>query len=187
MGKDILQVTRKLSTHLFDMNAQGYYNGHVPITGMIAFLSIVSAYIYNYKYIILSNELSASEPNTHWRGLDINHQYSKSFEFEQDFSTYVSKYMTQDISYFSLLRGVHEYKIAEIFCQQAQDFFSSFSSCNKNFVISSQVTHHGRWCGVCEKCCFVYLMLSAFLDTSQLQEIFASDLLSDATLESRFL
>ena len=35
---------------------QGYYNWHVPITWIIAFVSIISSYIYDFKNIVLSNE-----------------------------------------------------------------------------------------------------------------------------------
>jgi hypothetical protein len=65
---------------------------------------LLFSYLYNYKYIILSNEKSASEENLIWNSLKINHQYSKSFEFEKDFVEYKNKYISKNIKYFSLLR-----------------------------------------------------------------------------------
>ncbi len=181
-----LQVTRTLSDHLFKMNADGYYNGHVPITGIIACISFVTAYMYDYTYIILSNEYSADEGNTLWEWMNINHQYSKSFEFEKDLKKYSEKYITSDIQYFSLLRWFHEYKIAEIFANSAGKYFSSFSSCNKNFTLTTDPQHTWNWCGKCEKCAFVYLMFSAFLSPSQVKDIFWSHLFEDPELLNDF-
>jgi len=163
LWKDALLTRRTLSPNLFSLNDKWYYNGHVPITGIIAFISIVSAYLYNYKYIVLSNEWSANEANTTWEWIEINHQYSKSLEFEQDFDNYLCEYVTEDIKYFSLLRWFSEYKIAEIFSQQAQKYFLAFASCNKNFVITGEKKHRWSWCDRCEKCAFVFLILRNIL------------------------
>ncbi len=188
----ILLVKRQLSKNLFKMNEQGYYNGHVPITGIIAFVTFVMAYLYDYSHIVLSNEKSASENNTVWKGLNINHQYSKSLEFEQDLKKYSEKYMTQGIAYFSLLRGMYEYKIASIFAQQ-KEFLKAFSSCNRNFKIVSpllggdaQRAEGGLWCCECEKCCFVFLILSPFLDEKELLSIFWENLFNKKSLEKTF-
>ena len=97
-------MTRTMDAKLFDMNTQGYYNGHVPISGIIAFVLTTAAYLYDYKYIIMSNEKSANEGNTVMDGIEINHQRSKSYQFESDFSQYIKKYISPDIEYFSLLR-----------------------------------------------------------------------------------
>lgn len=169
--KEALVVGRKISENLLRHNELWYYNGHVPITGMIAFISIFYAHIYGYKNIILSNERSANEWNTFWKGIEINHQYSKSYEFEKDFSFYVKEYIVQDIHYFSLLRGMYEYKITEIFSKQ-QQFFPVFSSCNMNFCLQSSKLEGTKWCNRCPKCAFVFLMLSNFLSLEELVSIF---------------
>jgi len=74
---------------LFDMNQQGWYNGHVPISGIIAFVLVTAAYLYDYTYIVMSNEKSANEGNTILDGIEINHQWSKSYQFESDFNEYI--------------------------------------------------------------------------------------------------
>jgi hypothetical protein len=124
---------------LFQMNKEGYYNGHVPISGIIAFVLNVVCYLYDYKHIVMSNEKSANEGNTILNGVEINHQRSKSLDFEIAFSEYTNKYISPDIHYFSLLRGMYEIKIAEYFCQHSQ-YFDTFSSCNRNFHILSPLT-----------------------------------------------
>jgi len=52
----------------------------------------------------MSNELSANDGNFSWEGFEVNHQYSKSLEFEKDLQTYMNGYVTYQISYFSVLR-----------------------------------------------------------------------------------
>jgi hypothetical protein len=194
--KEILLVKRQLSTNLFKLNKQWYYNWHVPITGIIAFTTFVFSYLYWYSKIILSNEKSASENNTVWKWLNINHQYSKSLEFEEDLQEYLNNYISKDIKYFSLLRWMYEYKIAEIFSWEKK-FFSSFSSCNKNFKIKAPYPPTGTfpqeekekkkiWCCECEKCCFVFLILSPFLEEKELISIFWENLFNKTSLEKTF-
>ena len=86
------------------LNKQGYLNGHTPFSAMAAFASYLTALIYERKYITLSNESSANESTI--KGSTVNHQYSKTFEFEKDFHEYCKRYLTLDIQYFSLLRTV---------------------------------------------------------------------------------
>jgi hypothetical protein len=184
--KEILLVKRTLSENLIKLNEQNwFYNGHVPITWIIAFISVFVSYIYWYKYIILSNEKSSSEENTIWNGLKINHQYSKSLEFEIDFSNYLDKYISKDIKYFSLLRWMYEYKIAEIFSKQ-KEFFSNFSSCNKNFKISKVENKNTLWCCDCEKCVFVFLILFNFVWEKDIVNIFWKNLFLDEKLQDTF-
>jgi hypothetical protein len=102
--------------------------------------------------------------------MKINHQYSKSFEFEEDFFEYSQMYFSPKVCYFSILSGMYEYKIANIFSSQ-KEFFPYFSSCNGNFTIHKQ-SEQNHWCNDCPKCAFVFLILSNFLDIDELQKIF---------------
>ena len=111
---------------------QGYYNGHLPITGIISFVSLVVAYLYGYDTTITSLEKSADEGNTFYHGLEINHQRSKSSEFEQDFQNYVHQRISEDFSSYSLLRKRYEIRIIQEFCKYPK-YFYNFSSCNRNF------------------------------------------------------
>ena len=191
--KEILLVKRQLSNNLFKLNEKWYYNWHVPITWIIAFVSFVTSYLYWYSNIILSNEKSASEENTTWKDLKINHQYSKSLEFETDLNNYLNTYISKWIKYYSLLRWMYEYKIAEIFSTKWKKFFKSFSSCNRNFKIKKNnvgvipcVHPNKLWCCECEKCCFVFLILSAHLEQKELIEIFWENLFDKLSLEKTF-
>lgn len=183
--KRILLVKRELSKNLFILNEKWYYNWHIPITWIIAFITIFFSYLYGYKYIILSNEKSADEENIIWNSIKINHQYSKSFEFEQDFSNYIKKYISKNIKYFSILRWFYEYKIAKLFSKQ-EEFFNIFSSCNKNFKIKNKVKLETKWCCNCEKCSFVFLILSNFIELKELEKIFWENLFDKKSLENTF-
>ncbi len=182
IGAPRLLMIRTMDPKIFDMNQQGYYNGHVPISGIIAFVLVTAAYLYNYKYIIMSNEKSANEGNTVMDGIEINHQRSKSYQFESDFSQYIKKYMSPDIEYFSLLRWMYEIKIAKIFSEY-QQYFDTFSSCNNNFkIIESNKTTDHRRCGICPKCAFVYATLRPFLSDEATQRIFGQELYNNKEL-----
>jgi len=61
IGAQRLVMKRTMDPQLFAMNEEGYYNGHVPISGIIAFVLVTAAYLYDYTYIIMSNEKSANE------------------------------------------------------------------------------------------------------------------------------
>jgi len=184
--KKILLVKRKLSDNLFNLNKFWYYNWHVPITGIIAFNMILVSYLYDYKYLVLSNELSANSGNTLWNDFEINHQYSKSLEFEKDFKNYVEENISDNLKYFSLLRWMYEYKIAELFSRFAKKYFTSFSSCNNNFKIQKSWNKNTFWCNNCPKCAFVYSILSWFLTKKELIDIFWEDLYEKKSLEKFF-
>lgn len=171
-----LVMERTMDPKLFEMNQQGYYNGHVPISGIIAFVLITAAYLYDYKYIIMSNEKSSNEGNTVIDDIEINHQWSKSYQFESDISIYIKHYLSPNLKYFSLLRGMYEIKIAKLFSQYSQ-YFETFSSCNNNFkLIETNKTTAHRWCGVCPKCAFVYTILRPFISDEDTKKIFEQEI-----------
>ena len=183
MEKQPLIIRRELDPKLFVLNNQeGVYNGHVPVSAMYAFLGLFAAVLYDYRFIVLSNEKSASYGNTEYLGEEVNHQWSKSEEFEKMFQKYVADNITHDVEYFSLLRPLSEIKIAQIFSNYSQ-YFSLFSSCNRNFTIKSS-SMQGKWCGQCPKCAFVFAMLSAFLFKKEVVKIFGKNLFADQALIS---
>ncbi len=185
--KNNFLVTRKISQKLFELNESWYFNGHVPITWIIAFAMEVIAYLYDYKYLVLSNERSANFWNTEWEWVDVNHQYSKSLEFEEDFALYVQKYISSDVKYFSLLRWMYEFKIAELFTKLWTKYFQAFSSCNNNFKIHNTTkAHQWIWCNNCPKCAFVFSILRPFINKQEVIDIFWEDLYQRKDLEKLF-
>lgn len=172
-------MKRILDSQIVELNKQWFLNGHTPFNALLAFLTYLVAYLGNKKYIVLSNESSANESNV--RGLKVNHQYSKSFEFENDFNQYTEKYFWIWIKYFSFLRPLLEIQIAKLFSQFEQ-YHKVFKSCN---VWSKSKPR--KWCCNCPKCLFVYIILSPFLYKEKLINIFGEDLFENKNLLQTFI
>ena len=175
----IATVKRNLDKTLLELNKKGFINGHTPFSAIVAFTSYIEAYILNKKYIILSNESSANESNV--EGTKINHQYSKTYEFENDFNNYTKKYFKIDIKYFSLLRPLSEYQIALLFSHY-EKYHNIFKSCN----VGSK-TVPWKWCCNCPKCLFVFIILSPHLYKEKLVKIFGEDLYEKKELLNTFI
>ena len=168
---------RTLDSRLLELNKQGFLNGHTPFSAILAFSSYASAIILGRKNIVLSNEASANEANV--SGTNINHQYSKSIEFENDFRAYVERYICENgPNYFSLLRPLSEWQIVRAFAK-TDKYFEVFKSCN---VGSKQDV----WCENCPKCLYVYIMVKAFLSDEDMSRIFKTDMLNNESLRDIF-
>jgi UDP-N-acetyl-alpha-D-muramoyl-L-alanyl-L-glutamate epimerase len=187
VDKPRIVVDRQIDPLLFKLNEEGAWNGHTPITAYISFLLVVAAVLYGKKFIPMSLEKSANSGQLIFHGMDVNHQYSKSEEFEGDFRSYVGKYIHPEIEFFSFLRGFDELKIAKIFARlTAFDEYSNvFTSCNTNFKIYEEKGDH-LWCCKCPKCAFVFLILAPFVKKERMLKIFGKDLLNTPELEELF-
>ena len=161
-----------------DINNRGFLNGHTPFSSIVAFSAEAVAYLNRLRYIVLSNEASANESTV--VGQDVNHQYSKSFEFESDFHDY-EKLMGTGIYYFSFLRPLTEFQIAKMFVSHRK-YLNIFRSCNLGSKVSPDI-----WCGECPKCLFVCLILSPFLSFDELSQIFGRDMLNDPAMLDYFI
>jgi len=170
---DSLVVKRFLDPKMLQLNKEGYLNGHTPFSALLAFTNVLVAAILGIGNIALSNENSANESTV--PGTKINHQYSKSFEFEQDFDFYCKKYIHQGLNYFSFLRPLNEMQIAKLFSGFPQHF-STFRSCNVG-------SKKDEWCGNCPKCLFTFVILSPFVGKERLHEIFGENLLNKQNLK----
>lgn len=172
----IIGVKRTIDKQLLELNAAGYLNGHTPISSVIAFSSWIFAYCNGKEYIALSNESSANESNI--SGTNINHQYSKSTEFEADFRRYTKEYFNDFPEYFSMLRPWSEWQITKKFVKYPK-YFPVFQSCN----IGSKTD---TWCSNCAKCLYVYIMLAAFLPDEELIKIFGKNMLRNEEYRDLF-
>lgn len=180
-----LKVKRRIDGKVFEKNKKGtVFNGHIPISAINAFIGIFICLIYDYRYFIVSNERSANFGNVDYLGMQVNHQWSKSREFEDLFQTYVRQYITPSISCFSLLRPLSELAIVKLFCSYDK-YFALFSSCNTNYKVETG-TLKKKWCNTCSKCAFVFSMLSAFLPKKTIIGIFNENLFADKSLATTF-
>jgi len=169
---DCLVINRTLDANMLKLNAEGCLNGHTPFSAMLAFVTLLAAAGSGSRYIALSNESSANESTV--PGTKINHQYSKSVEFERDFRTYVETYVNDKVQYFSFLRPLSELQIAMLF-SRCKNYHAVFRSCNAGSKTDS-------WCCRCPKCLFTWIILSPFLSHDELVRIFGSDMSNDKDL-----
>jgi 7-cyano-7-deazaguanine synthase in queuosine biosynthesis len=174
MGLESLVVHRKIDAALFELNSQGAYNGHIPISACIAFVSALVAVLGGYSAMIVANERSANEGNTQWNGFDINHQWSKSLRFERAFQQWLLAQTQAAPQYFSVLRTMGELEIARHFARHSH-YLQAFASCNANFRVAPGGEEAAHWCGHCPKCVFVQLVLKPFLDDKAMQQAFGVD------------
>lgn len=179
-GMESLFVSRVISPALMELNKQGAYNGHVPITAILSVIALACAVLYGYRAVVMSNEHSASAPNF----ADVNHQYSKSFEFESELAGYVRAFISPDLQYFSFLRPLTEINIARRFAKLWK-YHGVFRSCNTAFR-QDETARGKKWCCNCPKCRFVYLALAPFMDKDELIGIFGANLLDDPAQEQGF-
>lgn len=159
----VFTVIRKLD----DRRKNGKYKGHRPMSAGIAMLSLFSAQAFGFTHVIASNEASANEGNMVIDGFSLNHQYSKSLEFEKDLG-YLLEIYKVDVVYFSLLRSLHELQIGAIVTKLEPNQLKAITSCN-------QGTSTGTWCMACAKCAFVVLVITA-LNASTTESIFGDRL-----------
>lgn len=172
-GIRTLTIRRTFDPKVFDEHA---YNGHIPVSAIFAFLGVAAAVFNDYRWVAVGNEASSNFGNLKWRGEEINHQWSKSAEFEEMFQEYVRQYVTPDVQYFSALRPFSEIRIVKMFARMKK-YHRVFSSCNRQEV---------GWCGACAKCAFMFAMFTAFLPRRTVTAFFGKDLLTDPTLRPMY-
>jgi hypothetical protein len=178
-------VERAWDPNMLKHNDSGAYNGHVPISAILACAGVVALVLSGKRDVVVSNEQSANEATLEYNGVEINHQYSKSQHFEAAFQVVLQSNFGDSLRYYSLLRPFSELKIAELFSATSFDIYHDvFSSCNQAFT-------HGRsemfWDGSCPKCAFVFLALTPFVERAQLEALFSGkNLLLDSNLTDTY-
>jgi hypothetical protein len=136
-------------------------------------------------YVIVANEASSSIPQLAHGDMNINHQWSKSIEFERLFQDYLHTYVTSELSYFSAIRPMPSLAVAREFVKYPQ-YFNVFTSDNSLFKIALGERSHPRWSRDSSKSLSSFILLSALLEENQLMDIFGHNFLNDATLLESF-
>ena len=171
----VLAARRTLDARLRELNAEGAYNGHIPVTAINSLIAVGTALLNGLGPVVMSNESSASIPNLTWHERDINHQWSKGLPAESLLRAALSAHAGLTDAYFSLLRGLSELHIARTFARYTA-YDHVVTSCNAAFKLSGA---SDRWCGNCPKCRFVFLALAPFTGRERLVGIFGKDMLAD--------
>ncbi|MEX0790606.1 MAG: endonuclease domain-containing protein [Actinomycetota bacterium] len=168
-GLPVVRATRDLDPSIL-RPLPNWLNGHVPVTGIISSIAVLAAVLGGNDAVVMSNEWSTSAGNTLFNGEVVNHQYSKSAAFEDGFRRVLDGAFSEPPEYFSFLRSSSTLWIARHFARLDR-YHSVFRSCNRAFHIDPSLRQF-NWCGVCDKCCFVDLVLAPFLSRDELDAIF---------------
>ncbi|MGE5131634.1 MAG: endonuclease domain-containing protein [Gemmatimonadota bacterium] len=184
-GLPVVRAGREIDPQLLRSKELGFLNGHVPVTGILSAIAVMAAVLDGRDTVVMSNEWSASIPTIEAGGRAINHQYSKSAAFETAFRQVLGGAFGGQVTYFSALRPFTELWVAQKFAALTQ-YHDTFRSCNRAFHIdpAKRLDH---WCGQCDKCCFIDLILAPFVPAADLRRIFAgAEPLADPSLAGKF-
>jgi hypothetical protein len=166
IGEKHIYVERVIDPKLLELNGDGVLNGHIPISAIIAAVGVVVAILSGNQDVIVGNEATADEPTLNYQGVDINHQYSKTSEFERDYQALLKESFGGSLRFYSFLRPISELYTAEIFSKIGFNKYKGvFSSCNRAYTLHSD---HMFWCGECPKCAFIFLILTPFISREEL-------------------
>jgi hypothetical protein len=172
-----LTIRRAVDRRLTDLlSTGGACIGHVPVTAINSLTGVVVAVWHGLGPVVLPNERSASSGNLVWRGREVNHQWSKGLEAEALLRDALSGHAGLNNACFSLLGGMSELQIAQLFAA-TNTYDGKVTSCNYAFRMGRNGVE--RWCNDCAKCRFVFLALAPFMDRGRLISIFGHDLLDD--------
>ena len=177
---DVVRAARRLDRQVL-RGDENFFNGHVPVTAMVTLLAVVGALASGHGAVAMSNEHSASAANVRWRDRDINHQWSKSWAAELLIADAVAERVGTEFVVASFLRDRSELWVAQQFAT-AREYHHVFRSCNRAFAQAPSARAQ-NWCGTCDKCLFINLILAPFLDRDELRDIFASEPVSDPRLD----
>ena len=133
-GLPTLNISRELAPGLFELNRQGAWNGHIPVTAVNSAILAVAAILYGYDSIAFANERSASAATLEYHGQQVNHQWSKGYAFERMLGDWLHAQVAADLDYCSLLRPYSELAVTRAFARLTP-YFDVFSSCNRNFKL----------------------------------------------------
>jgi len=172
-GLPVVRADREIDPQLLRAAELGFLNGHVPVTGIISAIAVLAAVLNDRDAVVMSNEWSASVPTLERDGRPVNHQWSKSAAFEASFRELLQAGPATLPDYFSALRDRTELWVAERFAALTR-YHRTFRSCNRAFHIDTK-RRLDHWCGQCDKCCFIDLILAPFMSRAQLAAVFAQD------------
>jgi hypothetical protein len=186
-GLPIIRAEREIDPQLLRSAELGFLNGHVPVTGILSAIAVLAAVLTGRDAVVMSNEWSASIPTLEHDGRQVNHQYSKGDAFEAALRGVLADSPAPMPQYFSWLRDRTELWVGREFAA-LEAYHGSFRSCNKAFY-SDPARRFDHWCGQCDKCCFIDLILAPFIPAADRRRIFAQtgEPLDDPGLAGKFL
>ena len=152
-GGRFVEVRREILPGLLQLNAAGHPNGHTPFSAYLAIAAMLAGYLRGSQFVVAGNSRSDDEPNVEsYLGRPVNHQWTKSYEFEAALSAYRDRWLPGAPAYSSPLRPLYELQIIASLSGDIDDYLRT-ASCNR-------VRGEG-WCRSCAKCAWVFLATAA--------------------------
>ena len=177
LGRDLVVVGREIDHQILEMNAAGAPNGHIPITAITMLVSVLCAAALGADAVVMANEASASSPTRIVDGVAVNHQHSKSHDFEMLLCDALAS-VGSTVECFSVLRDRDDTDISRVFASKCAVMHQTVVSCNKA-GLRDAARRSARWCCNCAKCRSVYLSLAPHMAPQSLESMFGADLLAD--------
>ncbi len=181
-GLDVVRATRALDPQILAPDPS-FFQGHVPVTAMVTLLAAIGAAATQRGGVVMSNEHSSSAVNLRWKDLEVNHQWSKSYGAEILIAEAVNESVGGGVVVASFLRDRSEVWVSEAFSHLTK-YHHVFRSCNRAFRQAPE-QRYDTWCGECDKCLFINLMLAPFFPRAALRDIFHHEPLSDPARDAQ--
>jgi len=152
-GGRLVEVRRAILPELLALNAAGHPNGHTPFSAYLAFGAMLAGYLRGNGPVMAGNSRSDDEPNVRsYLGRPVNHQWTKSYEFEAAARSYRDRWLPGAPGYSSPLRPLYEVQIIASLAGDVDAYLRTVS-CNR--------APGGGWCRSCAKCAWVFLATAA--------------------------
>lgn len=187
MSVPLFVVERTLDKQLLELQERpGGYKGHVPISLIFGLVGTALAIANGDSYVIVANEASASIPRHDSEYGAVNHQWSKSFTFEQRFQLFAHEHITRSVTYFSAIRELTSVAVAKLFAQYPQ-YFEVFTSDNFVFRVDPTKRPNARWSLESPKSLSSFILLAPWLHENDMLRTFGRDFLNEPSLEPLLL
>lgn len=177
-GGRILELHREILPELLALNADGHPNGHTPYSAYLAIAAILAGYLRGSPHVLAGNSRSDDEPNVEsYLDRPINHQWTKSYEFEAALQDYGRRWLPDAPLYSSPLRPLFELQIIASLSADV-DAYLRTASCNR--------TKGKGWCRTCAKCAWVFLATSVLFGQEVAIRKTDGDMFADASLSGLY-
>ena len=173
-GGRVLEAHRTILPELLRLNAAGHPNGHTPFSAYLAFAAMLAGYLRGSGLVVAGNSRSDDEPNVpSYLGRPVNHQWTKSYEFETAISAYRERWLPGAPAYSSPLRPLYELQIIASLSGDV-DAYLRTASCNR--------APAGAWCRSCAKCAWVFLATAALFGHDLAIRKIGADIFADPSM-----
>jgi hypothetical protein len=173
-GGRFLEVRRGILPELLRLNAAGHPNGHTPFSAYLAFAAMLAGCLRGSEFVVAGNSRSDDEPNVEsYLGRPVNHQWTKSYEFEAALAAYRDRWLPGAPSYSSPLRPLYELQIIASLSDDVDGYLRT-ASCNR--------MRGDGWCLSCAKCAWVFLATAALFGHDLAVAKTGGDMFADAGL-----